>query len=383
MAQKKSGLTRRQQGRRRKDEQLQRYLTWGAIALGVIVVAILAYGIVTEMVIKPGQTVAQVGEDEITVGEYESRVSYERYSLLSQYNRYRAYVQQLEETELDESQQATLQQAQAVAAQLQTQLSPELATLFGGQQLDRMIEESLIRQEATERGLEVTEEEVDRAVELYFGYDRDAEVAAGGTVTETASTMTEAQFNEFYESYQTVFELSEFSSEDFRQMLATNLLRNQLQEAMMEELEAEEEQVQLSYLAAPTEEEAQALKARLDEGEEMSALIEELAADESPETVGRTTDWTPKLELRTQLGPEAADRAFNLPPETTTEPIQGPNDRYYVLYVEGRETRPLSPGVLQRRAQMEYDRWLSAAQDKVERTPLWEEVTPTEPQIVQ
>lgn len=159
-------LTRRQVARREKEYRAQRLITFIAAGLGVLIVGILIYGIVTELFIKAQRPVAKAGDTVITTQDYRARQSYERWMTQLQVYQYQSYLAQLggqqtpviapEEGEEDPNagMDSLIQQLQLQLASLERQLSPDLASVFGGQVLDRMIEEALVQQEAAERGLD-------------------------------------------------------------------------------------------------------------------------------------------------------------------------------------------------------------------------------------
>ncbi|MGC9356441.1 MAG: SurA N-terminal domain-containing protein [Anaerolineae bacterium] len=381
---------RNQQSRREREQKLERILIWGAVALSVIVVGLLGYGIVMEYFIKPKTPVARVGETEINAQEYQARVRYERIMARLQLAQYDSYLAQFDPN--DPNTQAIAQQFQQAKAGLESQLSPEMYKLFGNDVLDRMVEEELVRQEAARRGLTVDEEEIDRQVEQMMGYDRDATPVASApvtdtqTLTETATTagtqapMTQDEFEQIYQTFKNGY-LREtgLSEEDFRDILEANLLRTELQNAIGEEMETEVEQVKITYLATETEEAAEALKARIEEGEEVTALVEELASDESELSRGQTLSWYPQDYLTQSFDPGLAVVAFNTPVGEVAEPAASQDGLYYLIYVEGREVRPLDEFLLEQEQQQEYVRWLTEQQDEKVEYLDWESVTPKTP----
>ena len=379
----KSKLTRRQRRLQKKDERIQRIITWSAIGVGVLIVLILGYGVITEMVIKPNRPVAMVRNEEITVEEYQSRVRYERLLIRNQIFQYQSYLAQIDTT--NPEMEGFAQQIQQTQAQLENQLSPELATLFGKDVLDQIIEEKLVRQKADEAELTVEGAAVETQIEQMMGYDREAALEATTsptmTITETQSVMTEAEFRQAYSDFKTNF-LQEvgLSEQDFHQMVRTDLLRSKVQEVVAQDVSQEAEQVKVTYLAAPTEEEAMVLRERVLAGEEIDTLVEVLNSNESEESTGATLPWYPQRYLGNVLGTEIAETAFTLPVEEISEPLEGSQgNRYYLIYIQEREVRELDETFLQQEKQEVYNAWLQEQKEAHVEYLNWEAVTPDEP----
>ncbi|MFP4344859.1 MAG: peptidyl-prolyl cis-trans isomerase [Anaerolineales bacterium] len=374
-------ITRKQVAGRQRDQELQRILVWGAIILGVVLVGVLAAGLIIEYVVKPNTAVAVVGETEISVREYQDRVQYQRLLTQNQALQYQTLLSQLDPT--DPSSQMLAQQFEQTRATLQNQLNPELKDLFGKQVLDTMVEEELVRQVAAERGISVDEKTLERQVEQFLGYDRDAAaVQASGTLTETETlspteTLTEEEYEERYRFFRINFlQESGLSEAEFEQIVEADLLRQELQEELTADLETEAEQVQVSYLVADTLEKALTLKERLDAGEEFEALTEEVNANEDPLTASSTLPWMRLEDLESQLGPELGAVALELPVGAVSEPVQSADELYYLLKVVGREVRPLDESLQQQAIDEAYNAWVAEQmEEKVEYLD-WESVTP-------
>ncbi len=379
----KSKLTRRQHAQLRKDERIQRILTWSAIGVGVLIVLIIGYGVITEMVIKPNRAVATVDEKEITAAEYQSRVSYERLLVRNQIFQYQSYLAQIDTS--DPQMEAFAQQIQQTQAQMESRLSPELATLFGKDILDRMIEEELVRQKTEEEGLTVEEAAVEQQIEQLMGYDREAALEASTsptmTITETQSIMTEADYQQTYTNFKNnILREVDFSEEDFRKTVEADLLRAKVQDVVAQDIPQEAEQVEVTYIASPTEEEALVLQERILAGETIEDLIEVLNSNENEQSFGRTLPWYPQKYLSSLLGPELAELAFTLSVEEISEPLPGQGgELYYLIYVNGREVRPLNEALLQQEKQEAYNTWLQDQKDERVEYLDWKSVTPNEP----
>ncbi|MEA3397154.1 MAG: SurA N-terminal domain-containing protein [Chloroflexota bacterium] len=372
-------VTRRQIHRHKKDEELQRILIWIAGAVLAIIVAVLGYGLYMETVVKPGRPVAKAGAVEINTQAYQARVRYQRILTLEQIEVYQGY---LDKRSTDKAFQALIQQFEATKASLENQLSPDMTVPFGKQVLDQMVEEEFIHQEAAARGLTVSAAEIDQRVEQFLGYDRAADVAASASeaVTETQSVMTEAEYRQGYANFKTnVLEVSGLSEDDLRRMLETELLKTALKAQLGENAETEADQVQFTYLAIIAQEDAGALWQRIEQGEDIATLMEEINQNDNEQNQGGVLPWMTAEQLSGQVGPELATLAFDTPIGEAAGPVQGSDGLYYIIYVEGHEVRPLDDYLLQQAQEQEYQKWLVQQQaEKVEYLD-WQEVTPGEP----
>ena len=140
-----------------------------------------------------------------------------------------------------------------------------------------------------------------------------------------------------------------------------------------------QDQVEVTLFSVATEEEADALRARLnDEGADPAAVVEEFNADENDQTTGYAVPWLPVGYLGSQLGTEVEQAAFNTPVGTASAAVLGPDGQYYVSYVTGHEERELGSDLLSTAEQQAYDEWLTQA--KTDRTQYldWEAAVITE-----
>lgn len=373
--------TRRQHILHQKDQDLKQLIARIATGLGVLILLILGYGLLAEYLIKPNQAIATIGESKITVDAYQNRVRYERLMMRSQIIQYQNYIMQVDAS--DPTMQSMTQQLQSQQAQLEQQLTPALAPLFGGNVLDQMIEEQLLHQETAQQGLTVSAEELDLQIEMMMGYDREAtqEITNTEELTGTAKPMTAEEYRENYAAFVTNFlEASKLSEESFRQMLAADILKSQVIEGLAKDIATEAEQVKISYLNIKTADEAEVLWVRLSAGDaDMDTLTEELNSNESHEDGGSALPWYPLKYVEQSLGAEVALVAFDTPVGEAAPPVQGANESYYIIYVEGHEERPLSETLLQHEQLENYDKWLTAElAAQVEKLD-WQKVTPDQP----
>jgi len=343
--------TRRQVARRVKEQKLNRILTWAAIGVVALIVLIIGYGLVSELVIKARKPVARVDDVAITTQQYQRRLHYERLLMRQQLNFYQSYLFQLDPN--DEAMQSFYQELQFMVSNLENQLSVNMASVLGKQVLDNMMEEELVRKEAQNLNLSVSQDDVALAIEEMLGYDR----VAAATVTDTT---TIESFDALYKDFNdNILKPSRFSEQDFRAMVEANLLREQLQAIIGADIAQTSVQLESILFTVDSEEMGLALRELIDRGEDPEILAEEFNNDGHAGTAGYPLPWMPFDYLGAQLGAEIEQAAFNTPVGKASAPTLGSDGQYYVIYVSGHEERPLDAAVMQQMRQEKYADWLN------------------------
>jgi parvulin-like peptidyl-prolyl isomerase len=269
--------------------------------------------------------------------------------------------------QLDVGLESLIQQLQLQLSSLERQLSPDLAPIFGGQVLDRMIEEALVRQEAAQRGLAVSDERMREEIGVLLGINTAAPPDEIDTTADDLATGVGMEdFDEIYAQFKTnVLQTSRFAEKDFRNMVRASVLRDQLRAELAEGVELEQEQVEAVLFSLETEETAEATRARLvDDEEDPEDLVEEFATDEDPGTAAFSLPWLPTGYLAAQLGIEIERAAFNTPVGDTSPIVLGQDGRFYIVYVGGREVRELSEEFAAQSGDQAYESWLAQAKSE-------------------
>ncbi len=158
-------ISKKHLARLEKEKIQNRIIMIISIAVLVLVVAVVGYGILDQTVFRGIKPVAVVGSDKITTTEFEKTVRYSRWQMVQQYN---------STLELQQTFGSTPQFAnyfQSTLSQIQYQLQDP--NTIGSAVLDQLISDRLIRQEAAKRGIVVTAAEVDKAIQDWFGYFPD------------------------------------------------------------------------------------------------------------------------------------------------------------------------------------------------------------------
>ena len=293
----KAAVTPKELARARRERKARRQTL---IAIGIVValvVIVLSIGIVNELIVKPGQPVAEVGDTEITTKAFQERVRFQRMQTISLIEQY--------------AQLFGVDQVSGIAAQLD-----EYETV-GQQVLDSMTQEVLVRQAADELGISVSEEEVSRYIEEQHGYYRDGTPTPMPTSTPlptstpitptetlatplpsrtpypTATPVTEDAFDDSYSDQLRSLRSISVSEKTLRQVVEYQLLLDKVRDYLMQDVPTEADQVQLDVLIFATAEDANGYLTQLDEGDSFDSLIEQAQADSEDGATASTVSWTP------------------------------------------------------------------------------------------
>jgi parvulin-like peptidyl-prolyl isomerase len=410
---------------RLERERRQVNLIRGVAVAGILIVlSLLAFGYLNENYFQLREPVAEVNDVQITTGEWQERVRFQRVQMLNIYNQYAFYQQNFG---FDYS-----QQMQQIIAQLQT---PEI---LGQQVLDQMIDEVLIRQEASERGITVAADEVEAAVRENFNFFPDGTPTPTVTPTEvsfptltsqqltlypstptpadvgtstaeatptldgsstppptatpapatptlvpeaataTATPYTLEGFQENYDEMLTNLGTYDISEKTIRSVYESGLLREKLLEQVTQETPRTEEQVWARHILVETEEEAQAIYERLQDGEDFASLAREVSKDTGSGANGGDLGWFG----RGAMVAEFETVAFELEVGEISEPVQS-EFGYHIIQVLGHQDIPLSASQYEQKKDTEFSEWLASVREEAEITTYdsWRGRVPTEPSI--
>jgi len=325
---------------------MNRIVIGGTIAIGVLIIGVLVYGYVTEVVLKAREPVATVNGVPIRTDEWQARVLAE----------------------------AILKNA-----------SQQEMVSIAGRVLEQMAQEELIRQEAARRGIVVTEEEIDQAIEQFFGYDREQALSITPPVTATEGStqtmvVTEEVFQERYQEYiDQVLAPSGMGVEGFRKAMEGALLYDRLWDLITADVPTITEQVEIQYIVFQSEEAATEVADRLDQGEDWESIAQELESQEESEARVVEPLWRPRSFLAEQFDPASAEIIFSMEPGEHTRPILGLGGQYYVIQVLSHEERELDPMMLLYEREQAFQEWMRQQMEGVEYADNWMEKIPSPP----
>lgn len=380
-------LTRKETSRRRRDAERNRRLLIGLIGVSALLLIIIGAGIVQELVVKPRQPIAVVEGVRIPSNEFARRVRF-------------AWFQSNEPP-----------------------TDPQGSSL---QVLDQMVDEELLRKQAAEKGISVSDDEVTEAIEKTFGYQRVPPTPAptptlaatptpGGEPTATPlPTPTPLSLTAFQDLYRNYLDrlgtATSLTEADFRSLVKADLIRKKLYDAVTGEVPTTTEQVHARHIlvrireplptptpvptdqptptpdpnATPTPEprdEAQALariqevKQKLEAGGDFAALAQEYSDDVGSAASGGDLDWFGKG----RMVPEFEEATFSLEPGQVSEPIKTTYG-YHLIKVEEKDpARPKDEFALAQDKYEAYNTWLTDLRNNAQVERFWslDKVPPT------
>jgi foldase protein PrsA len=367
-------LTRKQVSRREKERRQRLILIGIAIAIGCLIAGILGYGAYQELVAKPAAPVARVNGVPIETTDYQKRVLLERMNI-------DAGIQmlQVQRSSYDPEEDATM--IDFIDQQISYYYT-ERNLLDGEGPLDQMIEEELIRQAAAEQGIEVTSEEIDRRIEENFGYYGDEPTpmpspsASTATITSTSeitpteelTPMTRAEFEQSYaERIGALEERIGLTDADYRELIRTQLLREKMQEFVGQQVPTTEPQVRARHILVDTEEEANAVLERLQQGEDFATLAMEVSQDTLSAELGGDLGWFP----RGKMDPAFEEVAFSLPVGEISDVVETSYGFHIILVEDRDEDRELDADMLEQRKAEAFEAWLTDLRAEADIQKYW------------
>jgi peptidyl-prolyl cis-trans isomerase D len=411
---------RRTRSRLEQDNRQRKGLLIGIGAIAAIIVLIIGYGLVDQLVIQKNRAVARVGEDTVTVTDFQKQVRYARYQLIQQYNN------TLQTYEMFSADETMGEYFTSQLTQIEAQLNDPVT--LGESVVTRLIEDAVIAQEAEKMGLNLSEAEIQQELEQAFGFfangtptttttatpyttatlsetqialvtltptaiattestptEQPAEIVEEApledlptsTPAPTSTPYTEEGFQERLAEYTGGLEEIAYSENDLRDLVVSFVLRERVRDALTEDLEPEEEQAWVRHILVETEEEAQSILDRLQAGEDWADLAAELSLDTSNKAGGGDLGWFgPGMMV-----PSFEEAAYALELGEISNPV-GSDFGYHIIQLLGKETRPLAPSAFQAKREQVLTEWLTEATsaDTVERyDDLWMSLVPTEP----
>jgi peptidyl-prolyl cis-trans isomerase D len=392
--------TRKQQHHRAREERQERilYLTLGGV--GLLVVLVLAFGYYQENIGKLNAPIAIVNGVPISVREYQTRVRYDATNLNAQLQQINSNLSQVQS---DPSLSFLVSSFQQQGQQVYTQLA-QIDTL----DLDQVIEDELIRQEAVKRNITVSPDEVEQQLETFIGYQRATPTPTAGpspTPTQTATpTLTPSVTPTFtpspkptgtltpttptatptagptetvgptdtpeptstpmsYDSYQTekkkyfdnLGKQIQVSEADVRKYVEAALLKGKLQKAIGAEAPTTAEQVWARHILVTTMDDALKAEDRLSKGEDFVALAKELSIDTGSKDQGGDLGWF----SRGQMIKEFEDAAFSLPVNQISQPISTTYGVHIIQVLGHEQNHTLDATALQQAQTTAFNDWVN------------------------
>ena len=431
--QKSQIVTKKHLARQERERLQNRYILIASIAVIVIVVGLIGYGIVQQYIIQPRQPVAKVADKVITTKQFQTFARYERVQWIQQYR----YYQQLQQ--IFGSDQSSLSYIQQLMAQIEYQLQ---ATNLGQNTVDYLIANQIIQQEADKRGITVSTAEIDKALEEYLGYFPNGTPTTAPTtnpvptstlnptqislipptataiptststptptitvtqdivnptptviITPTATATsgapsatstpapsptpytTEEYVKNFQQFVATMKSDANLSEADLRWIFTMQQLRTKVFDALTADISRQQDQVWARHIVVNDQAQAQTIYDRLTKGEDFETVATEVYSGTT-----NTIDlgWFGKDTLDTS----AQNVVWDMQIGQISEPIPTANG-WEIYQVLGHEVRTLTDADLDSLKQSEFQKWIDAQKtaENAQTFDTWKSKVPTSPTI--
>jgi hypothetical protein len=361
-------LSRKEILRARKQERQLRTIRLSALVVIVLIGVVLVIALINEYFIVPNQVVASVGEQEIALSEWQERVRYERAQrIIFLENQLEAFGGDV----------GIVQQFGGQA--INDLFDPEG---MGQNVVNTMADELVICQGLEDRGVIITDADVDAEIERNFNFfggesptpqptstetpvptpsitplptqvitdvvptatlSPTATIDPAATITPspppppTATPVSQESFDEQYAEFIAQFNDLGIDETVYRSVVRTQLCRERLSEILAEEegLSGSAEQASVFLLTFESEEEAAEAVAQIEESDFLtvwntirSRPPEDVAAEgsegtEEPASTATAGElpWRTRETLEGSHGAEVAEAAFSLPTNEPSEVI--------------------------------------------------------------
>jgi len=384
--QRSGELSRRRVSRTGRDRKLRTWLLSATAGVAVMLFGLLGYGIVEKYWIIPQKTVATVGEHEISLDLLQQHTRYRRSQMLNQYISY-----------LDVLQYAGEQrnQVQDLLDQIDTELkNPVLLTRSI---MDELINMHLIIDESRTRNMVLTEDEIETAIKMFFGYGSGAtDLSSSSTETDdiisatqsaniqspTATPYTMDAYRENYKNYMDEIEVDTGMSENtFRSLFASKLRTEKLRGVIGQEQDyPEEEQVHVKHILLSLDnlDAASRVLARALEGEDFDELAMQFSDDKSNANIGGDLGWI----ARGQMVNSFEQVIFEAEKGVVGELVATQFGLHIVKIVE-RQVRSLPSSIVEQRRILAFNEWLLGMRSttNIDILDWWEPYAPTNPTL--
>ena len=369
-----------------RDRKLRTWLLSATSGVAVMLFGLLGYGIVEKYWIIPQKTVATVGEHEISLELLQQHTRYRRSQMLNQYLSY-----------LDVLQYAGEQrnQVQDLLDQIDTELNNPV--VLTRSIMDELVNMYLILDESRMRNMVLTDDEIETAIKMFFGYESGAtDLSSSITETDdiisatqstniqspTATPYTMDAYMENYQNYMDEIEVDTGMSENtFRSLFASKLRTEKLRGVIGQEQDyPEEEQVHVKHILLSLDnlDVASDVLARALGGEDFDELAMQFSDDESNANIGGDLGWI----ARGQMVNSFEQVIFEAEKGVAGELVATQFGLHIVKIVE-RQVRSLPSSIIEQRRMLAFNEWLLGVRSttNIDILDWWEPYAPTNPTL--
>ncbi len=431
---KQKVVTRKHLARIEREQRQRRFILLGTALVVLIVVGSIIYGILDANIFQYNQVVASVGNQVITVRDFQEGVRFQRYQMIQQYNQYLQYYQLYQGDPF------------GFGSQLES-LGSSIAdtTTTSSQVVDTLVENIVIANECAKRGIVVTDAEVDQTIQSAFGYypsgsptptttptviltatanatelaivtatstptitptgtttptetptgtstatltptgaTPTAELPTGTptitstpTITPTPTPYTLQGFQTQVANYVSTITPLKLDETYLRKYIRAVLLRQKLTEAIGSEVPTSQDEVWARQIVVADQATANTVETRLKNGEDFGKVASEVSTDTTSKTNGGDLGWV----LKGTMDSKVETAVWALKVGETSQPIQG-STSWYVVQVIGHEVRPLTADQLSTARSSAFTTWLNSqtsAADVKKYESVWSVKIPVDP----
>lgn len=364
----------------RKEKEQNRSVYLGVGIVAAVLVALFLIAIIIELFVTPNRVISEVRGEEITLNEWIERTRFERAQRII-----------FLEDQMESFNDVGLIQ-QFYGQVINDLMQPDL---MGDSALATMEDDIVVLQAAQERGITVSDAEVDEAVGEIFSYYGGASPTPFPTATQTivptpsitpiptmvitdvlptntpfptatvgptstaAPTPTAVSAEAFQTDFQALmarYEAYGVSESQYRELIRLQLYRDKLADALATEnnLPVEAEHASFFYISIATQEDAERLQADILEKGYVQVWNEVRSTPANPETPATMSAsevlWRAETDITPMFGAEVATAVFTGPLNESSDilvnSIDETNSVYYLVMPTGREVRPLTEAVI-------------------------------------
>ncbi len=371
---KEAKQTKKQIAIGRKEARQNRIILIAVSALIAVIVLILGFGIIGELILKPGEPVATVNQVKLRTDDFQDMVNYNRYNLYLSFSNLQNSIDELSASPEDNEFLISFYEQQL--GQLQASIS-----LVPDDTLDEMIDDELVRQQAEAEGLMVTPAEVEQAITDDIRQALTVAPQEPLTGTEQLPTPTPVAQEQIDEVYNSILANMKLSDKSFRAIVERRLLRGKLQDLLASRVPTTGLVADVQLIQTETEEDAVNALERIEAGEDFALVAQEVSTDTLTAEGGGSVGWVTTGQLSTRYGEELDTFVFSHEVgELGT--VESNGMFYVVLVLERDENGPLPSDILTQRQNSALFDWLeehrSSPDVEIERLQKPEQI-PTDP----
>jgi foldase protein PrsA len=343
--------TKKQIALGRKEARQNRIILISVSVLVLIVVAVLAYGIIQELVIKPGTPVATVDGTDIRLNDYQNFVTFNRYNDYLSISNLQNYLDQLNASPEENSFLISFYQQQL------TQIQSALTTV-SDDTLDELTDDALVQQKAQDEGITVTGEEVQLAIDDYVRQSAFPAAQETTTSTESLPTPTPIPQSLIDETYNSMLGNMHLTDKAFRTIVQHSLLRGEVQDLLASQVPTTGLIVNVELIETKTQTETLAAEQRIQGGEDFAVVAQEVSTDTLTADNGGNVGWVTTGQLSERYG--TALETFVFSQDVGELGVVESNGMFFLVRVLDRnENGPLPEEVLSSRQNSALNDWLT------------------------